>query len=301
VDYRLGAESGIELVQELTANGHDTPLIVITGQGDRDVDVAAAEAGADDYLVKGETTPELLERTIRHSIQRRAQVRALREGWLGQAQRTQRARRPNNHLTLLPVDGVTPVPRTEAAPSPEPAESPNERWVITGAFSRFHDREELFEDLDYAVKPQTAPTVLVLFGFKKLADRLEHLLEPDANLLLGRIAKRLAEATDLAAALYESRRGEFCGLFGGRLEEVEPLLGGITKEIDDEVGAFGIQTALGIVTLPAEAASPIAALRLADQRREQIAGNLRPSPRRTAYSRIIATLHFDRDFDDVGA
>ncbi|HWB21686.1 MAG TPA: response regulator [Gaiellaceae bacterium] len=89
VDYRLGPDNGIELVRELIANGHDMPIIVLTGQGDHDVDVEAAEAGAADYLVKGEISPGLLERTIRYAIHRHADMRALRESEddLRQAQR----------------------------------------------------------------------------------------------------------------------------------------------------------------------------------------------------------------------
>jgi signal transduction histidine kinase len=79
VDYRLGAEDGIELVRELVTNGHDVPVIVLTGQGNRDVDVEAAQAGAADYLVKGEVSPALLERTIRYAMRSRADLRALRE------------------------------------------------------------------------------------------------------------------------------------------------------------------------------------------------------------------------------
>jgi two-component system cell cycle sensor histidine kinase/response regulator CckA len=79
VDYRLGAEDGIELVRELTSNGHDVPVIVLTGQGDRNVDVEAARAGAADYLVKGEVSSALLERAIRYAMRRHADLRALRE------------------------------------------------------------------------------------------------------------------------------------------------------------------------------------------------------------------------------
>ena len=79
VDYRLGAEDGIGLVRELVANGHDVPVIVLTGQGNRDVDVEAAQAGAVDYLVKGEVSPAVLERTIRYAMRSRADLRALRE------------------------------------------------------------------------------------------------------------------------------------------------------------------------------------------------------------------------------
>ena len=79
VDYRLGPEDGIALVRELVANGFDTPIIVLTGLGDRSVDIEATSAGAADYLVKGEVTPALLERAIRYAMRRHADMRALRE------------------------------------------------------------------------------------------------------------------------------------------------------------------------------------------------------------------------------
>jgi two-component system, cell cycle sensor histidine kinase and response regulator CckA len=89
VDYRLGPDSGIELVRELVASGQGMPVIMLTGQGDRDVDVEATHAGAADYLVKGEISPVLLERTIRYAIRRHADMQALRESEEGlrQAQR----------------------------------------------------------------------------------------------------------------------------------------------------------------------------------------------------------------------
>jgi two-component system, cell cycle sensor histidine kinase and response regulator CckA len=79
VDYRLGSENGIQLVRELIANGHDLPIILLTGEGDHDVDVEATRAGAADYLVKGELTPNVLERTIRYTMRSRDDLRALRE------------------------------------------------------------------------------------------------------------------------------------------------------------------------------------------------------------------------------
>ena len=79
VDYRLGADDGIELVRALVAQGYDQPIIVLTGLSDRAVDIEATRAGAADYLVKGEVTPTLLERTIRYALRRHADMRALRE------------------------------------------------------------------------------------------------------------------------------------------------------------------------------------------------------------------------------
>src|SRR6476469_7877109 len=53
MDYHLGARTGPDLLRETAAGGGKTPSILLTGNGDIDVDVKAMEAGAADYLVKG--------------------------------------------------------------------------------------------------------------------------------------------------------------------------------------------------------------------------------------------------------
>jgi signal transduction histidine kinase len=68
VDYRLGERSGVHLIREARNFGLTTPMILLTGQGDHEVDVAAIEAGATDYLVKDETPAGRLERTIRYAV-----------------------------------------------------------------------------------------------------------------------------------------------------------------------------------------------------------------------------------------
>jgi signal transduction histidine kinase len=78
VDYRLGAESGLALIEKAIVDGFSGPMILLTGQGDHDVDVEAMKAGAADYLAKDQITPQLLERVIRHSIERKSAALALR-------------------------------------------------------------------------------------------------------------------------------------------------------------------------------------------------------------------------------
>jgi signal transduction histidine kinase len=69
VDYRLGERSGVELIREAREFGVTTPMMLLTGQGNHDVDVEATEAGATDYLVKDETPAASLERTIRYAVE----------------------------------------------------------------------------------------------------------------------------------------------------------------------------------------------------------------------------------------
>jgi diguanylate cyclase (GGDEF)-like protein len=68
VDYRLGAHSGLDLLQKAISGGCRSPIILLTGQGDKEVDMMAMQAGAADYLVKGEFEAPLLERAIRYSL-----------------------------------------------------------------------------------------------------------------------------------------------------------------------------------------------------------------------------------------
>jgi two-component system, sensor histidine kinase and response regulator len=69
VDYRLGENNGVQLIRAARESRITTPMILLTGQGDYEVDVEAMEAGATDYLIKHETPPARLERTIRYAVQ----------------------------------------------------------------------------------------------------------------------------------------------------------------------------------------------------------------------------------------
>lgn len=68
LDYRLGARDGLKILQAAIAQGYQTPIILLTGQEDYTVDVAASEAGAADYLVKQQINSYVLERAIRYAI-----------------------------------------------------------------------------------------------------------------------------------------------------------------------------------------------------------------------------------------
>ncbi len=79
VDYRLGARNGVDLVREATSLGTRAPFILLTGQGNRSIDLEAMRVGATDYLVKDEITAPLLDRSIRYAIERHRAERRLVE------------------------------------------------------------------------------------------------------------------------------------------------------------------------------------------------------------------------------
>lgn len=78
VDYALGSQNGVELVREAVARGCQAPIILLSGFGTYEVDLEAMQAGAVDYLTKGEITAPLLERTIRYAIERKRTEEQLR-------------------------------------------------------------------------------------------------------------------------------------------------------------------------------------------------------------------------------
>lgn len=77
LDYRLGEHNGLDLLRKVVANGCTAPIILLTGQGDHDVDVEATKAGAMDYLVKSRIDAAVLERSIRYAVERNRVERRL--------------------------------------------------------------------------------------------------------------------------------------------------------------------------------------------------------------------------------
>lgn len=68
VDYRLGKETGLELLRAIKKQKKFAPVIMLTGMENGEVDAQAMMEGAADYLVKGNFNSDTLERTIRYAI-----------------------------------------------------------------------------------------------------------------------------------------------------------------------------------------------------------------------------------------
>jgi two-component system cell cycle response regulator len=77
VDYHLGGHDGLEVLRYASRTGCNAPFILLTGQGNYEIDLAAMQAGAADYLLKDQLSLPLLERTIRYALERKANQREL--------------------------------------------------------------------------------------------------------------------------------------------------------------------------------------------------------------------------------
>jgi PAS domain S-box-containing protein len=101
LDYRLGKRSGLELLREALRRGYKVPIILLTGQGDREVDLEAMQAGAADYLIKDQIDTPLLERSIRYAFTRTLRI-------LGESEKRFRSLVQNGSdiITILNAEGT---------------------------------------------------------------------------------------------------------------------------------------------------------------------------------------------------
>ena len=108
LDWMLPEVSGIELCRRWRARAETSriPVIMLTARGEEEERVRGLATGADDYVVKPFSVPELVARI--HALLRRANpnliTAALKEGDLELDRITHRVRRANRDVHLGPTE-----------------------------------------------------------------------------------------------------------------------------------------------------------------------------------------------------
>ena len=75
LDLSLPDSQGMATLNTMRAAKPGMPIVVLTSLDDEVLGLQLLQAGAQDYLVKGELTPSLLRRSLRYSVERkRAEV-----------------------------------------------------------------------------------------------------------------------------------------------------------------------------------------------------------------------------------
>lgn len=77
VDYYLRDKNGLELLSEAMNSGCYSPVILLSTEGNQEMDIKAMEIGAYDYIIKSDLNTENLERCIRYSLERARTLNAL--------------------------------------------------------------------------------------------------------------------------------------------------------------------------------------------------------------------------------
>jgi len=116
LDLSLPDETGMNTVRRVVAATQTAVVIVMTGQGDEQVGIASMQAGAQDYLVKGQVDGRTVRRALRFALERQTVLQRLshrddltglynRRGFLVQAEQFLRnARRHRTPVLLVCLD-----------------------------------------------------------------------------------------------------------------------------------------------------------------------------------------------------
>lgn len=70
LDLSLPDSFGLDTLQKVRSVIQDVPIVVLTGFDDQTLGIQAVQMGAQDYLLKNDSHPKLLSRTIRYAIER---------------------------------------------------------------------------------------------------------------------------------------------------------------------------------------------------------------------------------------
>jgi len=116
LDLSLPDETGLNTLQRVLEASHNAVVIVMTGHGDEQIGLAAMQAGAQDYLVKGQVDGRTLRRAVRFALERQTVLQRLshrddltglhnRRGFMIQAEQVVRvARRQRVPFLLVFMD-----------------------------------------------------------------------------------------------------------------------------------------------------------------------------------------------------
>jgi DNA-binding response OmpR family regulator len=114
LDLNLPDGQGLDTLMRAHGQAPNVPIIVLTGTDDKVLAVRAVQAGAQDYLVKGQVDSNLLVRSIRYAIERHRLLMELeqarqREQQEEEMRSIERLSRPPGTAVTAQTFGVVPL------------------------------------------------------------------------------------------------------------------------------------------------------------------------------------------------
>ncbi|WP_119168988.1 putative bifunctional diguanylate cyclase/phosphodiesterase [Algihabitans albus] len=208
VDYFLGSGTGLEIVESAPQTDRNRIFILLTGQENRDVDLAATRVGVADFLLKTDLDVKRLERSLRYANESMRQKRLLIE----QTDELRKAKaavdkeiRKQQILTRELTEAQSQL--TETLSRAETSEQ-RYRWLaqhdmLTQIPNRTLFNERLRECLEQTSRTRKGLALLLLDldRFKWVNDSLGHQAGDE---LLVQVARRLIETvreTDVVARI----------------------------------------------------------------------------------------------------
>jgi two-component system, cell cycle response regulator len=162
----------------------------------------------------------------------------------------------------------------------------------TDSLTGLRNRRSLLADLEVQVTlaSHASPRALMLFdldGFKEYNDAFGH---HAGDVLLVRLAERLAGAVGPDGETYRLGGDEFCVLASPGLHGTEAVLAACSAALHEGGEGFEVTSSFGCVLLPEEADTPTDALQLADRRMYARKGERRSSAGRQSRDVLLRTL-----------
>jgi two-component system cell cycle response regulator len=180
------------------------------------------------------------------------------------------------------------------------------REALEDGLTGLPNRRSLMNDLADALRRgDRAPSTLVFFdldGFKSYNDNFGH---GAGDALLARLAHALRASTARAGAAYRLGGDEFCVLFDRAVTHDGPQIRAAAEALTEHGEGFTVSSSYGLVALPMEAATPSAALQLADERMYSQKSSRRDSARTQGHDLLMQVLRerepeLEEHVDDVG-
>jgi two-component system, cell cycle response regulator len=167
--------------------------------------------------------------------------------------------------------------------------------ALSDSLTGLGNRRRFVSDLEtLLVEEASHPVSLTVFdldGFKAYNDSFGHAA---GDTLLGRVASRLADATDGYGAAYRLGGDEFCVLASTTTGGSGRLIERAAAALSEEGEGFSVRCSYGSVLMPAEASDLTEALRIADDRMYLHKQRNRPSADRQSIDVLVSVLN-ERD------
>jgi two-component system cell cycle response regulator len=165
--------------------------------------------------------------------------------------------------------------------------------ALTDGLTGLANRRRLMVDLERAVADSRAggrPRTLAFFdldGFKGYNDGFGHAA---GDMLLDRLARRLAAEVAGHGRAYRLGGDEFCVLLEGAVAADDPLIAACAGALAEQGEGFQVGASHGVVAIPEEGDSATHALQLADQRMYAAKDDSRTSSRRQTCDVLLQVL-----------